>query len=479
MTACCERSVSAGVYPGMWLAGARALLAGRHRLHAEPENPSHDRAALQGLSTWTLQFSPIVIESPPDGLLLEGSGLSRLFGSERKWMHEVVNAIRGLGIHVHAAVADTIGCAYAMARHATTDLAVVSSGREQEALSPLPIESLRVASDTAQALLEIGIDKVKHLFTIPRQELARRFGDELLLRLDQALGYALEIVPPAQETHSPHVETSFDGPVQDLEALFATVERLSSKLCSTLRENQAGVRELTLELTHADSTPTTHTFTFSYPTTDTRHLAHFLRDKIERTCLKDGIEQIGLTASAISPFIHQQREINLESRGHHKEENIAQGSSQEESRSQLGALLDTLTEQCGSDRVLTAVPVASHVPERSFRMQQPNSKSPETLTHVFSGERPSLLHDCPVLLEEPRGVIDGVPTWIRWRGIKLRIICAVGPERIGAPWWHGRSETDRCLAYRDYFKVQDECGHWLWIFHSTEADHWFVHGEWA
>jgi hypothetical protein len=32
---------------------------------------------------------------------------------------------------------------------------------------------------------------------------------------------------------------------------------------------------------------------------------------------------------------------------------------------------------------------------------------------------------------------------------------------------------------RDYFKVQDEQGRWLWIYRVLEQGCWFVHGLWA
>ena len=120
---------------------------------------------------------------------------------------------------------------------------------------------------------------------------------------------------------------------------------------------------------------------------------------------------------------------------------------------------------------------------------------------------------------------DGPPSWFRWRGMERRITASAGPERIAAEWWTrsagvtrrpargrkafgesyarayerfmlgraatapagGRPRARSCEAdddepageTRDYFKVQDEQGRWLWIYRVLEQGCWFVHGLWA
>ena len=136
-----------------------------------------------------------------------------------------------------------------------------------------------------------------------------------------------------------------------------------------------------------------------------------------------------------------------------------------------------------------------------------------------------------MLLERPEPITviamtpDGPPSWFRWRGMEQRIVTSTGPERIAGEWWRGRHEgtearrhevktaskgesyaraygrfmlgreycppTSRVLApkpqapspkpspTRDYFKIQDERGRWLWIYRVLESGRWFVHGLWA
>jgi protein ImuB len=68
---------------------------------------------------------------------------------------------------------------------------------------------------------------------------------------------------------------------------------------------------------------------------------------------------------------------------------------------------------------------------------------------------------------------DGPIRRIRWDGHDHAILTSIGPERVGPEWWKGREPT------RDYYRVQDEDGRWLWLFREACSVRWFVHGEWC
>ena len=68
----------------------------------------------------------------------------------------------------------------------------------------------------------------------------------------------------------------------------------------------------------------------------------------------------------------------------------------------------------------------------------------------------------------------GLPIRFRWHGETCEVVRRFGPERIESPWWtHGRG-----AKARDYFRVEDRRGRWLWMGRDTDG-RWFVHGEWA
>ena len=305
VAACCERAARNGIHPGMRLADARPLLTGRdagRALRIETADETRDRRALHALATWALRYSPIVAEEPPAALLLDAFGLSRLFGSETTWMRQVAEGVAMLGIHVRAAVADTIGCAWAIAHHGTDHQTIVPSGEEAAALAALPIEALRVDARTVETLFEVGVERVEHVLRLPREDLSRRFGDALLLRLDQALGAAYEVVRPSRVVQPVRAETVFHGPVKDLEAVMQVVDRLAASLGAALDERQVGAREVVLELARFEASPVGHRLALTRPTSNAAHVAHLLRGKVERTHLGGGIELMTLTATKVSPL---------------------------------------------------------------------------------------------------------------------------------------------------------------------------------
>ena len=100
-------------------------------------------------------------------------------------------------------------------------------------------------------------------------------------------------------------------------------------------------------------------------------------------------------------------------------------------------------------------------------------------------------------------VPEGPPRRFRWRAQVHRVAHADGPERIATEWWRAPeapaaadapaaaasgSARDgavrRGAADRDYYRVECEAGHRLWLY--RDGPHapgrpaaWFVHGLFA
>jgi len=66
---------------------------------------------------------------------------------------------------------------------------------------------------------------------------------------------------------------------------------------------------------------------------------------------------------------------------------------------------------------------------------------------------------------------DGAPVSFGYEGQSLRIVHAVGPERISGMWWAGNDKT------RDYFDVEDEMGKRWWLFRVVQTFKWYLHGK--
>jgi len=81
-----------GVRPGMALARVQARIPG---LRTAAADPTADAAALERLATWVLQrYSPIVALDPPDGLVIDVTGVAHLFGGEAPLLHDLLSRLK-------------------------------------------------------------------------------------------------------------------------------------------------------------------------------------------------------------------------------------------------------------------------------------------------------------------------------------------------------------------------------------------------
>jgi protein ImuB len=501
----CECAAAAGVRRNMTLAHARALLA-ENAVHVEPFDEARDRKALAALAAWAMRFSPIVAPDPsptPDGLFIDITGCQRLFHGERRLVNVIANTVQWLGFHARIASAQTYGCAWAVARFGERERTVIPPGMEREALAPLPIEALRLDEDVVDALREVGIECIGHVLELPRLELVTRFGSDLLRRLDQATGEADETIEPIRPRQKPHVERLFNGPVKQLEAILLTVRQLIGELAEELQQLESGARTLDLELERSDAPPVRETIELSRPNRNGRHLWSLLRPWVEAINLGFGIERIALTATRIGRLRHTQPSSWRDG---------AQGDDDDAPVDEsLGEFVDTLAGRLGPQCTVRIRPVESHIPERAFRPQPVlghGACGGVAAAAVTASERPSILLPRPEPIDVMAAAPDGPPSWLRWRGVGRRIVAGFGPERIAGEWWeeeeHARGPEDAhrhnggnngapsreapsriasplaaCLAARDYFKVQDEAGRWMWVCRDLASSRWFVHGQWA
>ncbi|MHC4220293.1 MAG: Y-family DNA polymerase, partial [Planctomycetota bacterium] len=426
----CARAAAVGVQAGMTVAQARALVPETEPL-VEPHQPQRELAALKALARWALRFSPIVAVDPPDGLLIDIAGCRRLFGGERHHVQLIAGAVERLGFCVHVTAAPTFACARAVARSGSSAGGVgsggVVEGGQLEALAALPVEALGVEATTVDALREVGIDRIGHLFELPRSSLAARFGLPLLRRMDQAAGKAPETINPVRPVSPPVAERVLDGPTTQLEAVVQTVRDLLAELSNVLAHRECGARRLDLDLDRPDAGPLSVTITLSRPCRDARHLWSLLEPKVESINLGWGVERLRLTASSLGRLAH--------------EEGAWSWSGLGPDRARLdrafGELLDTLSNRLGPGRVVRVDPAESHLPERTFRLRPVMEEGgrEERKPGSVPGDRPSLLLEAP----EPIAVIammpDGPPSWFRWRGAQQHVTASAGPERIAAEWW--------------------------------------------
>ena len=103
-----------GLRAGLTLAHAQALVP---ELHVTEATPEADDEGLTRLAIWCMRYSPLVAADRPNGVWIEVAGSAHLFGGEEALLHDLTRRLRRAGVNARAAIADTPGAAWAVARH--------------------------------------------------------------------------------------------------------------------------------------------------------------------------------------------------------------------------------------------------------------------------------------------------------------------------------------------------------------------------
>jgi protein ImuB len=446
----------------MPVADASSLL--RCRADLQPYTPERDLALLEGLAMWaSRRFSPTVALDPPDGLLLDITGCAAIFGGESHLIRQIRMACHTLGFATRVAIAPTYGAAWGLARFADARSCIVDALDLTTTLESLPVSALGISQEIRNGLEKLGIEKIRHLSALPRATIPARFGEGLLLRLDQALGQAMECIRPVRPQHPPVAERQFDGPTTRWEALEITLRSLLTSISAQLHARESGARGLRVELSRSDCPPTGFQLSLSHPTRDETHLWTLVRPHLERAHLGFGVEAIRVTASHLVRLPHEQRE------------RWRDGEAASDTATALAAtlLIDILSNRLGDCCVRRVELAESHVPERAGRLVAACIGGTQHRPPFILSDRPTLLLETPEPISAMALTPDGPVLRIRWRDEDLSIISCIGPERLGPEWWAGD------LSGRDYFKAQDELGRWIWIRRDLAANAWSIHGLWV
>lgn len=206
-----------GLRCGMTVTHAQSLLPDLTVVNATPEQ---DEAGLIRLALWCIRYSPLVTPDPPDGIFIDVAGSAHLFQGEATLIKDLSQRLTAQGIISRAAVADTPGCAWAVARYGKES--IILPGRASEGMASLLVAALRLSGQAISSLHEVGIERVAHLASKPRASLRLRFGADVLLRLDQALGSAQEALPSLVPPEVPRAELRFAKSSDETEFLTLT-----------------------------------------------------------------------------------------------------------------------------------------------------------------------------------------------------------------------------------------------------------------
>ena len=169
----------------------------RRKVSAEPST-QQARRPLDRLARWCDRYTPLVApdgeQGRYQGLFLDITGCGHLFGGDEALVDDLRNRLDAFGLVPFIAGAHTAGAAWALARFGGKSQPRPLTARNDlaGALSPLPVQALRLSPAAAEGLDRVGLRRIGDLLDKPRAPLTTRFGPEVALRLDQALGRADE-----------------------------------------------------------------------------------------------------------------------------------------------------------------------------------------------------------------------------------------------------------------------------------------------
>jgi protein ImuB len=459
-----------GLKPGMGIADVRAMHPGVEVVEADMPG---DRRCLEGIADWCDRYTPLVAMDGDEGLLLDITGCAHLFGGERSLLRDLLTRLRDQGFEIRGAVASTVGAAWAAARFHRAR--VVEPGGEATVIGALPLSALRLEPATCDRLEGVGLRRIGDIMAVPRAPLARRFGPGVLSRLDQALGKVEEAVSPRLPVAALSVERSLAEPIQLVEDMERLAAALAGVLAGELERRGEGARRLQLSLFRLDGGVQRFEVGASRPLRDPHFVARLFHDRFaavgEAIDPGYGFELVRLSALETAPLEQEQTDL-------------AGGAAF--SAASLALLADRVQARLGDAAMERRVIVASHLPERSQKVepfsvpaQEGGARGRVAGTQVpRPAGRPVRLLPRPEPVDVAAAEIpEGPPASFRWRRASHRVMRAEGPERIAPEWWRqpGTSRT------RDYFRVEDEAGRRYWLyregFYGKETPpRWFMHG---
>ena len=532
VVACSDAALARGVRLNMPLAEAAALAQRGGACVIQPHDPAADLAALARLAEHCERFSPLVgwqtVEGSkaatngrggqgsgvggresgvgPDCLFLDVRGIGVLFGGEEALAREVVAETSRLGYEARVAIAETIGAAWAGTRvqgsgFGVQENAEAATDSRLPTPAPLPLAVLRIPPETLDLLSQLGVTQLDQLLALPRESLRSRFGERLLLRIDQFFGRAQETIAAHRPPPQFAAEWVLEYPAERREVVEQILEQLALRVARALADRREGAVQLHCRLDCAPGGPLFLEVGLFRPSAEPGHLWDLLRMQLEqaalccwgRAALRGPVGRVTLEARLTAPLENRQGE--LFAGGEHEIER------------QLALFIDRCSSRLGADAVLRPELTADPLPERAMKWKQgvrsrgsgvgrqkwkaargteysgrstksrrrsaasSDSRPPTPDSQRSPLHRPLALYDPPLSLHTLSVVPDGPPVKFDFGGERHTVSRHWGPERIETGWWRGRS------VRRDYWRVETASGRRFWLFRSLQEGTWHLHGE--
>lgn len=423
-------ALALGLRPGQALVAAQAISAG----FAAVEYDSGAEARWRDfLAAWAYRFSSQVSTELPQAIVLEVGRSLGLFGPWPRLEARLRQGLAELGFR-HRLVAAPNAYAARVLANAHDGLGV-DENVLSTALGQLPVDRAGFDPDVAQTFARIGLRRLRQVFALPRDALARRFPRTVLSHLDAIRGKTEAPLryycPP--DRFDQRIE--FEQEVESHQALLFPLRRLSADLAAFLAGRDGGVQRFKLYLEHECCADTTVEVGLLAPEREASMLFELARGRLEQAKTPAPMRGLRLIAQELPPFAPAERDL------------FNQRPQQAVSWAQLR---ERLRARLGDEAVHGLTLQGDHRPE-----------------HAWSAEGRST--PLPAALPPRPGWLLAQPIPLRGHGLKI----LAGPERIESGWWDGETR-------RDYYLVETWEGQRAWAYCGAgERGPFMLHGWFA
>lgn len=438
---------------------------------ARQEGPALSRA-LDALADAAAGFSPEV-ERAGDAVYLEVGDLGRLFAKEEQLLAALQNAAREVDVEAHIAIASVKKVAAVHARaqrlgaeHLARPLrgALIPCGREQEALSPLPLAALAPSPELFYKLELWGLYTVGEFAALPRPQVATRLGHAGLALHRLACGESDELLqktPPPLEVRE---ELELLDAIDNLEPLLFVLRGLLDRLLVRLRARGQACGDLLLRLGLAPRGEDTRRIKVAAPTQKVAPLLALVQVALESQPPTATVDRLTIVATPLAP---RPTQLDLFAPAGPAPEHLA-------------ATLARLEALCGKGRVGQPVVPNSHAPGAADLC--PFAPPPPASSPVASSQSQSQSQSKePLLLLAAQVLRPPQPVIVARRGAELWQVgmdrcrpAKPGSERRSVRRSGGPYRLRDVRGERDYYDVELEDGELIRLFYDLSEGRWFL-----
>ena len=432
-------ALSAGIVPGCSLATAHSIAPSLQHFRRDP---NREAAELKKLAESLYGFSSLVSLAPPDSIVLEIQGSLKLF-AQKDLVIDTKALCENLGFTCLTGMAATAAAAIALARS--------QSQRLNDALvDHCGLEHQHIKHHVVEQLANMGLSTLGALLSLPRNEVAQRFGKALVLYLDKLEGTRHEPRDAIQPAATFERKIHLLQPITNKQQLFkGPMSKLSLELQQWLIGHQLGCEKLTWRFVeHSNNASALHV-RFTQGKQRQLDLLSVSQLQLDQATLPTDVLSIELKIISSTPWSIRPKDLFPTTQG-------ANNNGQS-----IGELVDALTARLGPQACQQIHSNNQHTPEYAWQFKAVLQSAAHTaLNKHHQASRPLWL------LSKPHPV----------KATDLQLL--QGPERIQSEWW---LHSDA----RDYYIAQHRNGALCWVYCASvilgelQNHEFYLHGYFA